>query len=97
MQIRFYILEGKNLGGLSSEDLRHVRRDFQMVFQDPYASLNPRMSVYDTLAEAILAHKKISRSELPTRVAELMKKVGYQSVDFKVWTFGTVALHTGRR
>ena len=70
------ILEGKNLGGLSSEDLRHVRRDFQMVFQDPYASLNPRMSVYDTLAEAILAHKKISRSELPTRVAELMKKVG---------------------
>src|SRR5690349_21623272 len=70
------ILEGKNLAGLSAQRLRDARADFQMIFQDPYASLNPRMTVYDTLAEAILTHKKISSEELPKRVAELMQKVG---------------------
>ena len=47
-----------------------------MIFQDPYASLNPRMTVFDALAEAIQAHKPVPRSELPNRVSELMKKVG---------------------
>jgi oligopeptide transport system ATP-binding protein len=70
------ILEGKNLAGLRGDELRRARADFQMIFQDPYASLNPRMTVYDALAEALLAHKKISREQLPTRVAELMRKVG---------------------
>jgi len=46
------------------------------VFQDPYASLNPRMTVFDTLAEAIGAHAKIPGSEMPRRVNELMEKVG---------------------
>ncbi len=70
------ILAGKNLSQLSKNDLRHARADFQMIFQDPYASLNPRLTVYDTLAEAIRAHKKISAKDIPNRVAELMKKVG---------------------
>jgi len=65
-------LEGRELVGLSGSELRAARKDFQMIFQDPYASLNPRMTVYDTLAEAILAHK----SKLPEKVAELMNKVG---------------------
>jgi oligopeptide transport system ATP-binding protein len=47
-----------------------------MIFQDPYASLNPRMTVFDTLAEAIQAHTKIPRGEMPRRVSELMQKVG---------------------
>jgi oligopeptide transport system ATP-binding protein len=70
------ILEGKNLAGLGKDQLRHARADFQMIFQDPYASLNPRMTVYDTLAEAISTHKKISSAEMPKRVSELMQKVG---------------------
>src|ERR1043166_7337969 len=70
------ILEGKNLAGLRGDELRRARADFQMIFQDPYASLNPRMTVYDALAEALLADQKISREQLPTRVAELMRKVG---------------------
>jgi oligopeptide transport system ATP-binding protein len=70
------ILEGRNLNRLKGGELRHARADFQMIFQDPYASLNPRMTVFDTLAEAMLAHRKLPRSELRPRVATLMSKVG---------------------
>ena len=70
------ILAGKNLAELKDNDLREARADFQMIFQDPYASLNPRMTVFDTLAEAIGAHKKIPAGEMPARVAALMEKVG---------------------
>ncbi len=70
------ILEGRNLNRLQSAELRRARADFQMIFQDPYASLSPRMTVFDTLAEALRAHRKIPRRELPARVAELMSKVG---------------------
>jgi len=47
-----------------------------MIFQDPYASLNPRMTVFDALAEAIQTHKNVAPAEMPVRVSELMKKVG---------------------
>jgi oligopeptide transport system ATP-binding protein len=70
------VLAGKNLTGLSRRELRRARDDFQMIFQDPFASLNPRMTVYDALAEAIATHKQIDRQELPKRVGELMAKVG---------------------
>lgn len=70
------ILEGRNLNRLTARELRRARADFQMIFQDPYASLNPRMTVSDALAEAIFAHKKIPRRELRARVAALMEKVG---------------------
>ena len=70
------ILAGKNLADLRGGALREARADFQMIFQDPYASLNPRMTVFDTLAEAIGAHKKIAGGEMPARVAALMEKVG---------------------
>jgi len=70
------ILAGKNLAELSGHDLREARVDFQMIFQDPYASLNPRMTVFDALAEAIQAHRPVSKSNLTARVIELMQKVG---------------------
>jgi oligopeptide transport system ATP-binding protein len=70
------LLAGKNLAGLHGTALRDARADFQMIFQDPYASLNPRMTVYDTLAEAITTHRKIPGRELPQRVAALLERVG---------------------
>ena len=70
------VLAGKNLAGLRGETLRRARADFQMIFQDPYASLNPRMTVYDTLAEAISTHKDVPRGEMAKRVAELLSRVG---------------------
>jgi oligopeptide transport system ATP-binding protein len=70
------ILAGKNITRLRGKELREARADFQMIFQDPYASLNPRMTVYDALAEAIRCHRQVPASELPARVGELMKRVG---------------------
>ena len=69
-------LEGRTLTGVSQSDLRKQRRHFQMIFQDPYASLNPRMTVFDTLAEAIRTRHRVSGETLETRVADLMKTVG---------------------
>ncbi len=69
-------LEGRTLTGVSQADLRKQRRHFQMIFQDPYASLNPRMTVFDTLAEAIRTRHRVSGEGLETRVADLMKTVG---------------------
>ncbi len=70
------VLGGRNLAGLNGDELRHARADFQMIFQDPYASLNPRMTVYDTLAEALGAHRVVPAGEMPERVSALMRKVG---------------------
>jgi oligopeptide transport system ATP-binding protein len=70
------VLGGRSLTALRGAELRSARADFQMIFQDPYASLNPRMTVFDTLAEAIRAHHAVPAGELPARVAALMEKVG---------------------
>ncbi|MGB0580758.1 MAG: ABC transporter ATP-binding protein [Limisphaerales bacterium] len=70
------VLAGKNLTKMPGGELRRSRADFQMIFQDPYASLNPRMTVYDTLAEALLAHRQFARREMTQKVAELMERVG---------------------
>ena len=70
------VLEGRNLTGRSGPEVREIRRDLQMVFQDPYASLNPRKTIYATLAEPLVAHKVCPRSEIEGRVSELMSLVG---------------------
>lgn len=69
------ILEGLNLTD-HSEEVRAIRRDLQMVFQDPYASLNPRMTVFDTLAEPLRVHEVVAKDKISDRVAELMELVG---------------------
>jgi oligopeptide transport system ATP-binding protein len=69
-------LNGTRLTDLRGGELRRARAAFQMIFQDPYASLNPRMTVYDTLAEALEAHRKAPSGDLSARVAELLQKVG---------------------
>jgi oligopeptide transport system ATP-binding protein len=69
-------LQGQGLSELSSRAVRAARVDFQMIFQDPYASLNPRMTVFDTLSEAIRTRQKYRRKEMVTKVAELMEMVG---------------------
>lgn len=70
------VLAGRNLTALRGRALREARADFQMIFQDPYASLNPRLTIYDCLAEAILSHRNVPRRELPRRIATLLEKVG---------------------
>jgi oligopeptide transport system ATP-binding protein len=70
------VLEGRNLTTASSAEVHDIRRDLQMVFQDPYASLNPRRTVFDTVAEPLLVHGVCTRSTVEARVAELMSLVG---------------------
>jgi ABC-type oligopeptide transport system ATPase subunit len=70
-------LDGTNLTSLPIHQIRRRRLDFQMIFQDPYASLNPRMTVFGALCEAIRQrHPKAKGSALSKRVAELMETVG---------------------
>lgn len=70
------ILEGVDLTTLSKADVRRRRLDFQMIFQDPYASLNPRLTIYSTLAEALRQRNKISGAALSDAIAALMERVG---------------------
>jgi peptide/nickel transport system ATP-binding protein len=67
--------EGRDLTHASQRELRPVRRDMQMVFQDPYASLNPRRRVADLIAEPLRVHGNAGRSEVADRVAELLRLV----------------------
>jgi ABC-type glutathione transport system ATPase component len=70
------ILAGRNLAALSAEELRASRAGLQMIFQDPFASLNPRMTVHDTIAEAIQAHRSVPAAALAEEVASLLQRVG---------------------
>jgi oligopeptide transport system ATP-binding protein len=68
--------DGEELIGKSASQLRPWRRRMQMIFQDPYASLNPRMTIYDTLAEPLLLHKLADRRTVDDNVFKLMDEVG---------------------
>lgn len=70
------IFDGKDITNLSGTTLRKIRQDFQMVFQDPYASLNPKQMVGDVVAEPIKNYYKKSSKELKLEIIELLKKVG---------------------
>lgn len=71
--IRF---EGRELTSLSSKELRTTRKDIQMIFQDPYASLNPRWTIERTLVEPMIVYGMVSRGERKDRVEELLANVG---------------------
>ena len=71
------MLDGENLSTLRPAEVRKRRLDFQMVFQDPYASLNPRMTIFSTLAEAVRQrHPQLKGDALFNRVEILMATVG---------------------
>ena len=68
--------EGSELSALEGRTLKQFRHRMQMIFQDPYASLNPRMTVYDTLAEPLLLHGLVNKAGLDQAIRELMDNVG---------------------
>ncbi len=69
-------IDGKDVSQLGTSELKPLRRHMQIIFQDPYASLNPRMTVYDTLAEPLLLHRIVDRKSLDAEVFRLMDSVG---------------------
>jgi peptide/nickel transport system ATP-binding protein/oligopeptide transport system ATP-binding protein len=74
-KVRF---EGRDLGALNAQELRAFRRDAQIIFQDPYASLNPRMTVSQILTEPLALHDLVPPARRHARVAELLRLVGLE-------------------
>ena len=70
------IFDGKDITELNQKELLLMRKDMQMVFQDPYASLDPRKTVFQTIREPIAKNKLCPKSEYENRVIELMELVG---------------------
>ena len=68
--------EGKEIAGLGRRDLRPLRREMQMIFQDPYASLNPRKRIGQIVGDQLKIQKVASGKELRTRVEALLERVG---------------------
>jgi len=69
-------LNGRDLLAASRSEMRQLRRDMQIIFQDPFGSLDPRMKVEDVIAEPLIIHEKLSRETRRTRVSELLRAVG---------------------
>ncbi len=67
--------QGKDITTIQGEELRKLRRDMQLIFQDPYASLNPRMTVGDIIGEPLQVHNLVTDKEYKQKVAELMELV----------------------
>lgn len=72
------LLDGVDLLGLGVREMREKRRQVQMIFQDPFASLNPRIDVGSAIAEPLLINRIATRSEAKEKVSELLKRVGLQ-------------------
>jgi len=70
------IFEGQDLAKMSRRELRRHRADIQMIFQDPFSSLDPRLRVFEIIAEPLRVHNVASGKELEQRVMELMEVVG---------------------
>ena len=76
------VFQGKNLVAMSQRELREMRRQMQIIFQDPYASLNPRMRVGDIVGEGLEIHKLAKGKAKRDRVMELLRQVGLREDHF---------------
>jgi oligopeptide/dipeptide ABC transporter ATP-binding protein len=70
------LFEGRDVFGLSGGEMRELRKDMQLVFQDPYGSLNPRMTVENIVGEALTVHEGLRGKKMRTRVEALLERVG---------------------
>ena len=76
------LFQGKNLMAMAPRELRNMRREMQIIFQDPYASLNPRMRVGDIVGEGLEIHKLAKGKAKRDRVMELLQQVGLRADHF---------------
>ena len=75
------LFQGQNLAKLDAEPLRAMRKHLQMVFQDPFASLNPRMKVGEIIGEGLLIHGLGSATEQKNKVQQMLERVGLEAAD----------------
>jgi ABC-type glutathione transport system ATPase component len=74
-------MQGRELHALPASELRHARRDFQMVFQDPYGSLDPRQAIERIVTEPLAAQGPLDRPQCHRRAAEVLESVGLRATD----------------
>ncbi|MBR7156250.1 MAG: ATP-binding cassette domain-containing protein, partial [Lentisphaeria bacterium] len=70
------LLDGKDIRDVRGKELQRLRRKFQMIFQDPYGSLNPRLTIFTALDEVLSIHFDLSRAERREKAAALLTEVG---------------------
>lgn len=70
------LFENKNIVALPKKEMQSLRREMQIIFQDPYASLNPRLSIFSIISEPLKIHKIGNKQEQKDRVADLLERVG---------------------
>ncbi|MCL6548339.1 MAG: dipeptide ABC transporter ATP-binding protein [Alicyclobacillus sp.] len=75
------VFEGQDITSVRGRRLRELRRQFQMVFQDPYASLNPKMAVGDIIAEPLVVNGVATKRQAENRVCQLLETVGLRAED----------------
>ncbi|MCS7462084.1 dipeptide ABC transporter ATP-binding protein [Paenibacillus doosanensis] len=73
------LFEGRDIAGYSGSHMKKVRSDLQIIFQDPYSSLNPRKRISDILAEPLKVHKIVPEGDIPKEVGKLLEIVGLPS------------------
>jgi oligopeptide/dipeptide ABC transporter ATP-binding protein len=74
------VFDGTDIATLSTANMRRLRTQLQMVFQDPYSSLNPQIRIGDLLAEPLIAHKRLDRAGAHAKAAEMLETVGLPKV-----------------
>ncbi len=77
------VFKGRDVMGMSKEELRNLRREMQIIFQDPYSSLNPRMSIGEAIGEALEVHGIASGNERRDRVESILKVCGLDSYHYR--------------
>ncbi len=70
------VYEGRNIANIAPEEMRHLRRDLQFIFQDPFSSLNPRMTIGALIEEPLRVHKFGTKQDRRVKVAEMLARVG---------------------
>lgn len=75
------LFEGKNISKFNKKELKNYRKDVQLIFQNPYSSLNPRMSIYETLKEPLEIHDICPKKEFNERIEDMLNMVGLKPTD----------------
>ena len=70
------IYQGENIARISKKKMRDYRKDLQMIFQDPYSSLNPRMKIKNIIAEGLVVHNLLDNKKRMKKVGEVLERVG---------------------
>ena len=80
-----HTFDGRDVFKLQGEELRLLRRDMQIIFQDPYSSLNPRLTVKGLLREVMRFHRTVAPQEMDDRINELIASESLGLASSRIW------------